>query len=81
MDTFGVYKEPQRTHEGLKQHFRVLNVKPLHRQWNQVMNTTRVLANSINFHKNLKIQLSDAGKVYIVCVFLKNARSFIVETS
>lgn len=81
MDTFGVYTESQRTHEGLKQHFRVLNVKPLHRQWNQVMNATRVLANSINFHKNLKIQLSDIGKVYIVCAFLKNTHSFIMKTS
>ena len=29
----------------------------------------------LDFHKNLKIQLSAVGKMYMVCVLLQNARS------
>ena len=30
----------------------------------------------LDFHKYLKIQLSAAGKMHIICVLLQNARSF-----
>ena len=54
--------------------------------WNKAMSKVRVSVEWIfgdiinyfkflDFHKNLKIQLSAVGKMYIVCVLLQNARS------
>ena len=70
----------------LQNAFRGANVTPIQSQWNQAMNKTRtsvewVFGDIINyykfldFYKNLKIQLSAVGKMYIVCVLLQNARS------
>ena len=66
--------------------FRGNNVTPLQRNWNKAMNESRtsvewVFGDILNyykfldFHKNLKIQLSAVRKMYIVCVILQNARS------
>ena len=66
--------------------FKGAHVTDLQKQWNKAMNATRasvewVFGDIVNymkfldFHKNLKIQLSAVGKMYIVCVILQNARS------
>ena len=66
--------------------FKGAHVTQLQSQWNQAMNATRVSVEWVfgdivnyfkflDFHKNLKIQLSAVGKMYIVCVLLQNARS------
>ena len=66
--------------------FRGNNLNDQQNQWNSMMSTVRVSVEwvfndivnyfkFIDFHKNLKLQLSAVGKMYIVCVLLQNARS------
>ena len=59
---------------------------PLQNEWNKEMSSVRVSVEWIfgdvinyykfsDFRKNLKIQLSAVGKMYIICALLQNARS------
>ena len=70
----------------LQKPFGGARLTPLQHQWNQAMSSVRisvewVFGDIINyfkfldFRKNLKIQLSAVGKMYIVCTLLQNARS------
>ena len=60
--------------------------------WNQRMSSTRVSVEwlfgdiinyfkFLDFKKNLKIQLSSVGEMYIVCTLLKNARNYLYGSS
>ena len=62
------------------------NLTQLQKDYNKAMNATRVSVEWVfgdilnywkflDFHKNLKIQLSAVGKMYAVCVLFQNARS------
>ncbi|CAB4042201.1 Hypothetical predicted protein [Paramuricea clavata] len=66
--------------------FRGAQVNEQQKNWNKAMSAVRcsvewVFGDILNyfkfldFHKNLKIQLSAVGKMYIVCVLLQNSRS------
>ena len=82
-----IYGDPAYPHRPqLQTAFKGANVTPIQNQWNHAMNKTRtsvewVFGDIINyfkfldFHKNLKIQLSAVGKMYIVCALLQNVRS------
>ena len=70
----------------LQRPFRSAQKTPLQKAWNKAMSSVRVSAEwvfgdvinyykCLDFCKNLKIQLSTAGKMYIVCPLLQNARS------
>ena len=59
---------------------------PLQNEWNKEMSSVRVSVEWIfgdvinyykflDFRKNLKIELSAVGKMYIICALLQNARS------
>lgn len=75
---------PLRPH--LQAPFKGANVTPLQKEWNKSMSQVRVSVEWIfgdivtffkflDFKKNLKVQLSAVGKMYIVCTLLQNARS------
>ena len=66
--------------------FKGAHITQLQKAWNKSMSQVRISAEWIfgdianyfkflDFKKNLKVQLSAVGKMYIVCVLLQNARS------
>ena len=70
----------------LQRPFRSAQITPLQNEWNKAMSKVRVSVEWVfgdvinyykflDFRKNLKIQLSAVGKMYIVCALLQNARS------
>ena len=64
--------------------FEGANITPAQREWNTAMSRVQVSVERIfgdvvdfkftDLKKNLKVQLSAVGKMYIVCALLHNAR-------
>ena len=86
-DVLCIYGDPAYPlRQQLQRPFGGANITPVQRHYNQAMSSVRVSVEWVfgdvinyfkflDFKKNLKIQLSAVGKMYIVCSLLQNARS------
>ena len=87
-----IYDDPDYLHRPqLQGPFKDNNLRPLQKQCNKVLSEVRTSIEWVygyignyfafmDFKKNLKVELSTVGKMYIVCLLLANAHTCLYES-